>query len=115
MISPNGNISRREVRRLLTGSPTGEPLLLAVDLYRGENLPLVRSLLRSGFSVSVLARSLEDADRLAAAGLPCHLQGETAAETPEGRRILRVSSPPDPLWLSRPRGMILSLIPTAEP
>lgn len=112
MISPSsGNLSRRAIKRLLSGSPTGEPLLFAVDLYRGENLSLIRALVRSGFSVSVLARSLEDADRLAAAGLPSHLQGETEPETPGGRRILPVSSSSDPLWLSRPSGLILSLLP----
>lgn len=111
LISSNGNLSRRTVKRLLSGSPTGEPLLLAVDLYRGENLSLIRSLLRAGFSVSVLARSLEDADRLAAAGLPCHLHEESSAVTLEGRPILPVSSASDPLWLSRPSGLILTLIP----
>ena len=112
MISPtSGNLSRRAIKRLLSGSPTGELFLFSVDLYRGENLSLIRVLMRSGFSVSVLARSLEDADRLAAAGLPAHLQEETETETPGGRRILPVSSPSDPLWLSRPSGLILSLTP----
>lgn len=111
MISSTGNLSRRSVRRLLCGSPSTEPLLLSVDLYKGENVSLIRSLLHGGQPVSVLARSLEDADRLAAAGLPAHLQGVTEAETPGGRRILPVSSAADPLWLARPSGLILSLIP----
>ena len=98
-----GKLSRRQIRRLFTGPVPASPVLLQVDPLAGENLSLIRAMARNGWPVSLQVSSPSEAASLVAAGVPCHLVASHSEAIP--------ATLSDPLWLIRPAGLLLALIP----
>ena len=98
-----GKLSRRQIRRLFTGPVPASPVLLHLDPLAGENLSLIRAMARNGWPVSLQVSSPSEAASLIAAGVPCHLVASHSEAIP--------ATLSDPLWLFRPAGLLLALIP----
>ena len=98
-----GKLSRRQIRRLFTGPVPASPVLLHLDPLAGENLSLIRAMARNGWPVSLQVSSPSEAASLVAAGVPCHLVASHSEAIP--------ATLSDPLWLIRPAGLLLALIP----
>jgi hypothetical protein len=98
-----GKLSRRQIRRLFAGPVPAAPVLLQLDPLAGENLPLIRAMTRNGWPVSLQVSSPSEAAPLVAAGVPCHLVASHSEAIP--------ATLSDPLWLVRPAGLLLALIP----
>ena len=98
-----GKLSRRQIRRLFAGPVPASPVLLQLDPLTGENLSLMRAMVRNGWPVSLQVSSPKEAAPLVAAGVPCHLVASHSEAIP--------ATLSDPLWLLRPAGLLLALIP----